>query len=57
MIANEQKRQAFEANNLKVSGQNLADHTGFAGAGQFAGWNDDSCALPDLLKPASESEN
>jgi hypothetical protein len=56
MIANEQKRQAFEANNLKVSGQNLADHTGFAGAGQFTGWNDDSWALPGRIKPASESE-
>ena len=48
MIANEQKRKAFEANNLKVSGQNLDDHTGFAGAGQFTGWDDDSCALSDL---------
>jgi hypothetical protein len=43
MIANEQKRQTFEANNLKVSNQNLDDHTGFAGAGQFNQWND-ACA-------------
>jgi hypothetical protein len=57
MIANEQKRQAFEANNLKFSGKNLDDHTGFTGAGQFTGWNDDSCTLSDLIKPLSESEN
>jgi hypothetical protein len=57
MIANEQKRQAFEGNNLKVSGQNLDDHTGFAGAGQFTGWNDDACAMSDLLQPSSENEN
>jgi hypothetical protein len=35
MIANKQKRQAFEASNLKVSRKNLDDHIGFAGAGQF----------------------
>jgi hypothetical protein len=42
---------------LKISGKNLDDHTGFAGAGQFTGWNDDSCTLSDLMKPSSESEN
>jgi hypothetical protein len=50
MIANEQKRQAFEANNLKFSGKNLDDHTGFAGAGQFAGSNDGLLPLSDLIK-------
>jgi hypothetical protein len=50
MIANEQKLQAFEANNLKVSGQNLDDNTGFAGAGQFSDSNDDLLRLSDLIK-------
>jgi hypothetical protein len=51
MIANEQKRQAFEADNLKVSGQNLDDHIGFARAGQFIRSNADAYAGQGMIKP------
>jgi hypothetical protein len=42
MIVDKQKRQTFEADNLKVSRQNLDDHIGFAGAGQFNDLNGDA---------------